>query len=75
LVKTFDCVNQEILLAKLHFYGIQGVIGDWFRSYLTNRRQKVEIKTPNSSKILSLIEKWHPTNIHSWSLVVHNLHK
>jgi len=36
LAKAFDCVNHEILLAKLHTHGIQE---DWFRSYLTNRRQ------------------------------------
>jgi hypothetical protein len=43
-------VNHEILLAKLHFYGIQGVTADWFKSYLTNRRQKVEIKARNATQ-------------------------
>jgi hypothetical protein len=46
--KTFDCVNHEIFLAKLHFCGIQGVMAEWFRSYLANRRQKVEINSPSS---------------------------
>jgi hypothetical protein len=50
LSKASDCVNHEILLMKLHFYGIQGVTIDWFRPYLTNRRQKVEIKSLSSSE-------------------------
>jgi len=36
LAKAFDCMNHEILLAKLHIHGIQE---DWFRSYLSNSRQ------------------------------------
>jgi len=34
LAKAHDCMNQAILLVKLHFCGIQGVSEDWFRSYL-----------------------------------------
>jgi len=47
MAKAFDYVNYEILLAKLHFCGIQGVPTLWFKSCLTNRREKVEIKSPN----------------------------
>jgi hypothetical protein len=32
LAKAFDFVNHEILLSKLHFYGIQGMAAEWFRS-------------------------------------------
>jgi len=56
LSKAFDCVNHEILLTKLHFYGIQGITVDWFRTYLTNRKQKVEIKSPNSTH--NLVSDW-----------------
>jgi len=48
LAKAFDCVNYKILSVKLHFYGIQGAYEDWFRLYLTNRRQRV--KLPNSTQ-------------------------
>jgi hypothetical protein len=43
-------VNHEALLAKLHCYGIRSVSEDWFRSYLTNRRQKAEVKSPMTTQ-------------------------
>jgi hypothetical protein len=44
LEKDFECVDHEILLANLHYYGIKGTVANWFRSYLTNRKQeKTEI--------------------------------
>jgi len=50
LAQAFDCVIHEILLALLHLYRIRGVYDDWFRSFLTNRRQKVEVTSPNSTQ-------------------------
>ena len=37
--KAFDSINHEILLDKLHFYGIRGVTHDLFRNYLLDREQ------------------------------------
>ena len=43
LKEAFDTVNDSILLAKLENYGIRGLINIWFKLYLTDRRQSIEI--------------------------------
>jgi hypothetical protein len=48
LAKAFDCVNHELLLSKLHFHGIRNTAGR-FKSYLHDRQQQEEIKSPASN--------------------------
>jgi retron-type reverse transcriptase len=43
LLKAFDVINHDRLLAKLELYGLRGKIHEWMTSYLTNRFQYVEI--------------------------------
>ena len=43
LQKAFDSVDHEILLRKLHHYGIRGIVNDWFASYLIGRYQTTQI--------------------------------
>ena len=44
LQKAFDCVNHNIVLAKLEFYGFSRTANLLMRSYLENRFQRMVIK-------------------------------
>ena len=49
--KAFGTVNHNILLKKLHHYGIRGITKDWFTSYLNNRTQQTKVNDSISEKI------------------------
>ena len=46
--KAFDTISHDILLKKLDHMGFRGPINQWIKSYLTNRRQFVNIGDKSS---------------------------
>ena len=54
LSKGFDTVNHSIILQKLDIYGIHGKNLEWFKSYLRNRKQYIQIDEKNKTDFLSV---------------------
>jgi len=60
LRKAFDVCSHEIMLKKLHNMGVRGLALDWFKSYLTGRKQCVDVQgqvsDPSSIDGISIIQ-------------------
>jgi hypothetical protein len=55
LAKAFDCVNYEILISKLEYYSVHDCNLNWFKSYVSDRKQSVHLKTNDDQDYFS---KW-----------------
>ncbi len=49
LSKAFDTVDNNILIQKLKFYGCDPKTCNWFQTFLTNRKQYVQIEDTKSN--------------------------
>ena len=49
LSKAFDTIDHDILPQKLYHYGFREVSNEWFKSYLSNRKQMVSYNSILSS--------------------------
>ena len=47
LTKALDCVNHDILIETLKYYGVNETCIDWIKSCLYHRRQRVDINVNN----------------------------
>ena len=50
LSKAFDTIDHQLLLRKLKYYGVRGIVNKWIKCYLSNRFQFVTNNNVNSSK-------------------------
>ena len=50
LSKAFDTLDKNLLLNKLHRYGLRGIPNKWINSYLSDRNQQVQLRNILSDK-------------------------
>ena len=53
--KAFNIIDHQIILSKLNIYDFRGITNQWFKSYLTNRKQCVTITPTRYSSDMQII--------------------
>lgn len=51
LKRAFETINRELLLSKLEEIGLRNNVLNWFKSYLSNRSQRVKYKNSISKEL------------------------
>jgi len=74
LSKAFDTTDHTILLEKLAAYGIRDTAYDWICSYLSCRKQYVQIASSKSDLTKNYCCLFCATGICSWSASISFIH-
>ena len=77
LARAFDTVDGDIMIKKLHNVGIRGIAGDWFRSYLCDRKMYVDVNGHHSGEVRMNIglPQGSVTSPYLFCLYVNDMHR